>query len=467
MSTPSPAPLLARPGPALALLAAAQFIIAVDYNIVYVALPSIAAALGFGARHLQWVISAYALAFGGFLLLGGRLGDVLGRRRAFVIALLLYAGSSLVGGLAQTPVHLIVARAVQGLGGALLFPTTLSLISTYFAEGAPRNRALSVMGAAGASGGASGALLGGLLTSAFGWNWTFFVNVPVAAVAVAAAFVLLPRDERSAGRRGFDMPGALSVTAGVTLLVLAFVEGPELGWTSGAVLAMLGGAIALLAAFLFIESRSAAPLMPLRLLRHPTLPAAMLIAGLFAAGFGAQYYLLTAYLQEVRHYPPATAGLAFLPFSLSIVAGTRIGGRLANAVGMRTGLLIGLGVGIAGLLTIAMSMSGDGHYAVHMLPGFVIDGLGQGITWTLMWVAATTGIAAADRGVASGMASTAQQVGNALGLAVLVAVSVAFDRHGDSLGAAPAGLRAAFLAAAAVVTLAGVVAWTRLPSKPH
>jgi MFS family permease len=371
-----------------------------------------------------------------------------------------------VGGLAQTPAHLIAARAVQGLGGALLFPTTLSLISSYFAEGPSRNRALSVMGAAGASGGASGALLGGLLTSAFGWNWTFFVNVPVAAVAVTAAFFLLPRDVAPAERRGFDMPGALSVTAGVTLLVLAFVEGPELGWMSGSVLAMLGGAVALLAAFLFIESRSAAPLMPLRLLRHPTLPAAMLIAGLFAAGFGAQYYLLTAYLQEVRHYAPATAGLAFLPFSLSIVIGTRIGGRLANAVGMRSGLLIGLGIGIVGLLTIALSASSEGSYVTHLLPGFVIDGLGQGITWTLMWVAATTGIDARDRGVASGMASTAQQVGNALGLAVLVAVSVAVDAQRDTaLDAAPAGLRAAFLVAAAVVALAALVTWLRLKKK--
>ncbi|MDB5850544.1 MAG: putative transport protein [Rhodoferax sp.] len=462
-----PPAALARPSLALALLAAAQFIIAVDYNIVYVALPSIAAALGFSARHLQWVISAYALAFGGFLLLGGRLGDVVGRRRAFVTALLLYAGSSLVGGLAQTPAHLITARAVQGLGGALLFPTTLSLISSYFTEGPSRNRALSVVGAAGASGGASGALLGGLLTSALGWNWTFFVNVPVAVVAVTAAFFLLPRDVSAPTRRGFDMPGALSVTAGVTLLVLAFVEGPELGWTSAAVLAMLGGAVALLAAFLFIESRSAAPLMPLRLLRHPTLPTAMLVAGLFAAGFGAQYYLLTAYLQEVRHYAPATAGLAFLPFSLSIVVGTRIGGRLANAVGIRSGLLIGLCIGIVGLLTIALSASSEGSYVAHMLPGFVIDGLGQGITWTLMWVAATTGIDALDRGVASGMASTAQQVGNALGLAVLVAVSVAMDTSPGGAGAdaVPTGLRAAFLAAAGVVAMAAVVTWLRLPPK--
>lgn len=451
------------PALTLALLATAQFIIAVDYNIVYVALPSIGAQLGFSPHHLQWVVSAYALAFGGLLLLGGRLSDVFGRRRAFIAALALYGGASLAGGFAGTPLMLIVSRAVQGLGGALLFPATLALVSTFFAEGTPRHRALAVVGAAGASGGASGALLGGLLTSGFGWSWTFFVNVPVAAAAAIAAFMLLPRDEviSAPGERSVDVPGALTATGAVTLLVLACVEGPELGWADVRVLSLLAGAAVLLASFLTIEARTKRPLMPLRLLRHPTLTAGMLIAALFASSFGAQYYLLTTYLQEVRHYAPSMAGVAFLPFSLSIVAGTRIAAPIVARIGLRGTLLAGLATGIVGLLMIAAGLTQEGTYATHLLPGFLMDGVGQGVTWTLMWVVATSGIDAKDRGIASGMASTAQQIGNALGLALLAGLAASSVAAGASPGAdsvlALAGLRHAFMAAAMLATLAGVV----------
>jgi len=448
-------PTLVHPILALALLVSAQFIIAADYNIVYVALPSIGNALGFSSQNLQWVISSYALAFGGFLLLGGRLGDIIGRRRSFILALMLYAVSSLSGGFATSPAMLVVSRAVQGLGGALLLPTTLSLLTTYYAEGPVRNRALGWLGAAGASGGALGTLLGGLLTSTLGWNWTFFVNIPVAAMAVASAFVLLPRDVPASARRGVDGPGALTATAGVTLLVLACVEGPQIGWATGPVLTMLVFSAAFLVGFVGIEARSQAPLMPLRLFRHPTLPPALIVTALFMSAFGAQYYLLTTYLQAVRHYPPATAGLAFLPFSLSIVLGTRIAGKLVAAIGLRRGLLTGFGFGIAGLLTVGMSLSQDGAYLTHMIPGFLLDGVGQGITWTLMWIAATSGIDASDRGIASGMASTAQWVGNALGLALLVAVAARFGLGADgSTANMIVGLRAAFMAAAGVAMIA-------------
>jgi len=454
-------------GAGLALLATAQFIIAVDYNIVYVALPSIGSVLGFSARHLQWVISAYALAFGGFMLLGGRLGDVIGRRRAFIVAMLLYAAASLSGGLAATPAVLVLSRAVQGLGGALLFPTTLAMIGTFFAEGAPRNRALTVMGAAGASGGASGALLGGLITSSMGWNWTFFINVPVAGMAAVAALILLPRDTPRTDPIAVDIPGAVTGTAGVSLLVLACIEGPELGWLSSAVLTMLAGAVASIAAFLIVERRTAAPLMPLRLLRHPTLAPAMLITSLFGAAFGAQYYLLTEYLQAVRHDAPSSAGLAFLPFALAIVAGTKIGGRLASRIGLRAGLIVSLALGIGGQTLVALSLSPDGSYASHLLPGFLLDGIGQGATWTLMWIAATSGIAAQDRGIASGMASSAQQIGAALGLALLVGVATSFTagRDGD-VEALLDGLRAAFLTAAAIGVLAALVVALRVGRRP-
>ena len=282
-------PTLVHPALALVLLVTAQFIIAADYNIVYVALPSIGDALGFSAQTLQWVISSYALAFGGFLLLGGRLGDVIGRRRAFVIALLLYAGSSFSGGFAATPAMLVGSRAIQGLGGALLLPTTLSLLSTYYAEGPVRNRALGWLGAAGASGGALGALLGGVLTSSLGWSWTFFVNIPVAAATSIAAIMILPADAPRIPDTRVDVPGALTATAGVTLLVLACVQGPGIGWATIEVVGMLIGAVALLASFVVIEARTTAPLMPLRLFRHPTLPAALGVTALFMSAFGAQY----------------------------------------------------------------------------------------------------------------------------------------------------------------------------------
>lgn len=460
--------VLKHPVAGLGLLAMAQFIIAADYNIVYVALPSIGSALGFSAVHLQWVVSAYALAFGGFLLLGGRLGDVFGRRTAFVVALALYAGSSWAGGLATGPALLIGARAVQGLGGALLFPTTLALIATYFTEGKERNRALAVMGAAGASGGASGALLGGLLTSAFGWHWTFFVNVPIAALVMIGALWVLPHDELRTGKVRIDLPGALTATAGLVSLVTACIEGPELGWTSPFVAGLLVGAAVLLCSFLLIESRTAAPLMPLRLLRHSSLPTGMLICALFASAFGAQYFLLTTYLQEVRHLAPQMAGLAFLPFALSIVAGTRLGGLLVTRVGLRNGLVVGLALGIAGLLLVAFNLSADGSYATRLLPGFLLDGLGQGISWTLMWIAATSGIDARDRGIASGMASTAQQVGAALGLALLVGIATPGPQGAGvsalaSIDAITGGLRSALFAASLLATLAALVALTRIP----
>ncbi|WFS03625.1 MFS transporter [Rhizobium tumorigenes] len=415
------------------------------------------------------MISAYALAFGGFMLLGGRLGDLIGRRQAFIIALLLYGASSLSGGLATSPAVLVSSRAVQGLGGALLFPTTLALMSTYFTEGLERNKALAVIGAAGASGGASGALLGGLITDHLGWSWTFFVNVPVAGIAALAALLLMPRDIKNDTRAGLDIPGALVGTAGVTLLVLAAIEGPELGWTSLSLLSILLLSIALLGIFLRIQARTKAPLMPLRPLRHPTLSTAMLITGLFGAAFGAQYYLLTTYLQEIRHCSPAQAGMAFLPFALAIIVGTRIGSRLSSQINLRMAIVISLITGIAGQSLIALSLSADGNFLTHLLPGFIIDGLGQGAAWTLMWIAATSGIAAADRGIASGMASSAQQIGAALGLALLAGILANAIPTGGSpdTGLLIDGLRQSFLAAAGLGLASVFVALLRVgrPSK--
>ena len=451
-------PTLVHPALALVLLVTAQFIIAADYNIVYVALPSIGDALGFSAHTLQWVISSYALAFGGFLLLGGRLGDVIGRRRAFVIALLLYAGSSFSGGFAATPAMLVGSRAIQGLGGALLLPTTLSLLSTYYAEGPVRNRALGWLGAAGASGGALGALLGGVLTSSLGWSWTFFVNIPVAAAASIAAIMLLPADAPRIPGTRVDVPGALTATAGVTLLVLACVQGPEIGWATIEVVGLLIGAVALLASFVVIEGRTTAPLMPLRLFRHPTLPAALGVTALFMSAFGAQYLPADDLpsggsplsSDNGRHGIPAilSVGCPRHPRRQSLGGSHGPASRDASRDRTWNPRTVGRELRLVQRWVIRLT-----HAAWIFL-----DGLGQGITWTLMWIAATSGIEPRDRGIGSGMASTAQWVGSALGLALLVAVATKYE-HGNALHDAEilAGLRAAFVTAAAVASLAGVV----------
>ncbi|WP_433338615.1 MFS transporter [Spirillospora sp. CA-294931] len=423
MSVISEAPRRPRhPGWTLALLAFAQFVIAIDYNIVYVALPEIGRDLEFSGGSLQWVVSAYAVTLGGFMLLGGRAADLLGRRRVFAAALVLYAVSSLVGGLAQGPGLLVAVRAVQGLGAALLFPATLSLVNTMFAEGAERNRALAVWAAMGGGGLAAGALLGGVLTGVFGWESTFLVFVLLAVVALAGAFVLLPPDPpRDGAARRFDLPGAVTATAGITLLVLVPAQGPEWGWTSARVLAALGAGTALLAVFAVIEARGREPLMPPRMFANPSLVAAMSITAVFGAGLGAQYYLLTVYLQDVLHYGPMRAGLAYLPLTLMNIAGTRVAERLVTRAGPRAALASGLLTGAAGLALLGAAVSPDASFAV-VLPGIVVSGLGMGMVWTSMWIAAGSGVAAGEQGVAAGMASVTHQTGLAVGTAAMVAV---------------------------------------------
>lgn len=409
-------------GWALALLAFAQLIIALDYTIVYVALPEIGTQLDFSGHTLQWVVSGYAVAFGGFLLLGGRAADVLGRRRMFVLALLLYAGSSLLGGVAGNAELLVAARVIQGIGGALLFPATLSLVNTTFAEGRERNRALAVWGTAGATGLSLGSLLGGALTEAFGWEAVFFVNVPLAAGVAALAFSFIPRDAIRRHGHSFDLPGALTATAGVTLLVVALVQGPESGWGSTEVVGAALLAVALLAAFVAIEARSREPLMPLRLFANPSLRSSMAVTFVFMGTLGALPYFLTLYFQTVHGYSALTTGLAFLGPSLAIATGTVLGERLVTRRGVRTTLGGSLVVAAAGLAVLAAGMSVDGSY-LAIAPGIAIMGVGQGVAWTSMWIAAGNGVAQHEQGIASGMASTTQQVGAAVGLAILIAIS--------------------------------------------
>lgn len=398
----------------LALLACAQLIIALDATIVFVALPEISRALDFSAQRLQWVVSAYTVAFGGFLLLGGRATDLLGRRRMYVLGQSLYALASLAGGLAQSELPLILARAVQGLGGALLFPATLALIGNHFAEGPARNRALAIWSIASAFGLALGSALGGALTELFGWASIFLVNVPLAGAAALLALRLIPADARRQRGRRFDL-----------------VQGPESGWDAPSVRFGLYLSVPLLLAFLAIEHYSRDPLMPLRLLGNRNLQVAMLLTAIFMSSYGVQYYFLAIYFQSVYGYSVLQTGLAFLPATLLCTLGIRVAERLLARHGARATLVAGLLLGALGLGLLAACLPlGRGFLA--LLPAIVILSIGQGMTWTAMWVSAASGVDPAEQGVASGMASMTQQIGGALGLALLVALANAQVRGADA-----------------------------------
>lgn len=406
----------------LALLAFAQLMYSLDINIVFVSLPEIGAGLGFSEHTLQWVVSAYTVCCGGFLLFGGRAADLLGHRRVFIGALWLYALSSLAGGLAWSPAVIIIARAIQGIGAALLFPATLSLINRLFEEGPSRNRALAVWGGAGASGLTLGSLAGGIFTSVYGWPSVFFVNVLLAAIAIYAAFFVLPVDSFQKERRSFDLPGAVTVTTGAILLVYTLVQGPEEGWLSEHILLSLSLSVVFLLVFAAIEFRSPDPLMPVRLFRNRSLVTGMVITFIYMGTFGALPYFLTVMFQSLMAYSALQTGLAFIVPSLTIFAGTQFGARLANHLSLRKVLLAGFVTGIAGTLALVPATFSGTSY-LTLLPGLAISGTGQGIVWTAMWVATGAGVKHSEQGIASGMASTTLNVGNAIGIALLVALS--------------------------------------------
>ncbi|GHH06681.1 MFS transporter [Streptomyces rubradiris] len=465
------APSRRRLGWILALLAFAQCIYAIDYSIVFVALPEIRTGIGFSAQTLQWVVSAYAVAFGGFLLLGGRAADLFGRRRMFIFGLFLYAVSSLVGGLAGDPTTLIVARAVQGIGGAFLAPSTLSLVTTTFAEGPERNRALAIWGGAGGSGMILGSLLGGVLTGAFGWASIFFANVPLAGGAMLLAFAIIPKDtDRTASGRKFDLPGALTATIGSTLLVFTLVQGPVSGWTSPTILITAAVAVAVLAAFVTIEGRGRDPLLPLRLFRNRNLSTGTVVTFIFMGTFGALPYFYTLYWQTVHGYSATKSGIAFLLPCVGVLIGNLSGGKLATRFGVRATLTGALLLGVAGTVAFAFSVSRTGSY-LELVPGVLILSLGQGTVFTAMYAAATTGVAAEEQGIASGVASTGQQVGAAVGLAVLVAVANSGHEGltGEALRVATAeGVRSAMWATVAGIVLIVLVVmnFRRSPQAP-
>ena len=444
----------------LGLLAFAMLIVSLDQYIVVVALPEIGRALGYSEQSLQSVISAYAVASAGFLLLGGRAADLLGRRRVLVSGLALYAGASLAGGLASGPVLLLLARGVQGLGGALVFPATLSLINTTFAEGRERNRALAVWGGAGAAGLVIGVLLGGILTQALGWEAVFFVNVPLAGGAALLAFPLIPADPEREINRRFDFPGAFSATFGITLLVFALVQGPQLGWGSPAILLSGAASLLLLIAFAIIERRSLDPLVPPRLLANRNLSTAVVIAFLFWATFGSVLYFLTIYFQDVHDYDALETGVAFLLPTAVVLAGSALAGQLATRFGLRLTLVAGLGVGAVGAVALGLAMSADGSY-VALIPGLIALSTGDGVVFTTMFIAAGTGVSDQEQGVASGIASTSTSIGASVGLALLVLIANAGTDGlgGEALRTATAdGLRTAVFVVGGGIAATALVA---------
>lgn len=451
----------------LALLAFAQFMTAIDFDIVFVALPEIGRQLGFSEQSLQTVVSAYTVVFGGFLLLGGRAADRVGARRVFVVGLVLFGGASLVAGLAAGPTTLVAARAVQGLGAALLTPSTLKLITVHFAEGPARNRAMSVWGAAGASGAAVGALGGGVLTSLIGWEAVFLVNVPLIAVALAATPFLLTADPASGGSRGFDLPGALLVTAGSTLVVFGLVAGPETGWLSvpGAGALLVG--LLLVGSFVLVEARTRDPLVPLRIVANRNVLAAVVVVFVFMGTIGTLYYLFTTYLQDVLGYSPLAAGLAFLPLSLcSIAASIVLVPRLLGRLGIRTTLIVGMTGVAASMVAMALGMAvGASYWAT--LPAVLLWGTFAGLSFPPLFIAVSTGVSPEQQGVASALASTSQYIGSAVGLAALVAVATSGLDGSAAPEAVVSGLRTASWVAAAVTLVgAGLAALILRPAGP-
>src|SRR5438876_3354154 len=393
-----------------------------DVAIVNVALPSIKADLHFSETNLQWVISAYAILFGGVLLLGGRLADLLGRRRLFMAGLGLFAASSLLCGLAWSEGSLIAFRAVQGLGGALLAPAALALLMTTFAEGRERNLALGIYGAASGSGAAVGVLLGGVLTSYLSWSWIFFINIPVGVAAIALAPWLLRESRADLAHRHFDVGGAVSVTSGLMLLVYALTRATTDGWGSGTTLALLAGSAALVLGFVWIELRSRSPLLPLRIFRLRTLSAANATMAIVGSVAFSEFFLLTLYLQDVLHYSAVRTGVAFTGFALTVVVVSNIAQVVVGRVGVRATLAAGL---FASAVSVALltRLPVDGHYFWDLFPAFVLGGAGMGFSFVPVTIASLTGVQRADAGVASGLVNTSRQIGGAIGVAATSAIA--------------------------------------------
>jgi EmrB/QacA subfamily drug resistance transporter len=417
---------------ALALLCVAQFVVVLDASIVNVALPTIGHALDFSQDNLSWVVNAYVLTFGGFLLLGGRMADLLGRRRVFMGGLLLFAIASLAGGLAESDGALIAARAVQGLGAAILSPAALSIVTTTFRDGAERNKALGAWGAVAGSGGAAGVLLGGVLTEYAGWEWVLWVNVPIGIAAAALAPKLIAESRAESESRSFDAAGAISITAALAVLVYALVEAPDSGWGSAQTLGLLAGAIVLFGAFVAIERRASNPLVPFSIFRLRTLTGANVVGILTGASLFSMFFFISLYMQNVLGYSAIKAGLSYLPLAGSIILAAGVGSQLVTRVGFKPVLAAGMVLIAGGLLWFAQ-ISPDGGFLSDVLGPSLLAAVGLGFAFVPQTIAAVSGVRAHEAGLASGLINTSQQVGGALGLAVLS--TVAFTQIDDAAAA--------------------------------
>ena len=451
---------------ALAVIVAAQFMVVLDVAIVNVALPAIKDDLHFSQESLQWVITAYAIFFGGVLLLGGRLSDLLGRRRLFMAGLTLFTVFSLLDGLSWSEGSLIVFRAVQGLGAALLSPAALSILTTTFREGRERNLALGIWGAASGSGGAAGVLLGGALTSAFSWSWIFYINVPVGALVLAISPWLLQESRADLQHRHFDFAGAASVTSGLMVLVYAMTRATQHGWATATTVSLLAVAAALLVGFLVIESRSKAPLLPMRIFRLRTLAASNASGFLMGTAIFSMFFLLTLYMQQVLHYSALKTGVAYIALTVTIVSFSAVGQALVTRVGIRPVLPAGLGLSAVALLLFARLPVG-GHYWTNLFPAFLLSGLGLALAFVPMSIGGLTGVRPADAGIASGLINTTQQIGGAIGVAIATTVATTFTNHyvtahpgasADGGAALTHGFQIAFYVLAALAVLGALIA---------
>jgi EmrB/QacA subfamily drug resistance transporter len=446
---------------ALALLATVQFMVVLDIAIVNVALPSIQVDLGFSQESLQWVISAYALFFGGFLLLGGRTADLLGRRRLFVAGLVVFSAASLLSGLAWSDDALIIARAVQGLGAAMITPAALAILMTTFSEGRERNTALGVWGAVGAFGAVAGVLLGGILTDWLSWEWIFYINVPVGLGALALTPILLA-ESRDAHVKSFDALGAVLVTGGMITLVYAITQANDYGWASVETLGLFALAGALLAAFAGWEVRAKEPLMPFSIFRIRTVAAANISGLILGTVTFSMFLMLTLYMQQVLTYSPMKTGVAYLAVAATAIVWSTVAAQLVTRVGVKPVIAAGMGFLTLGLLYFTQ-VSVGGSYLGDLLPGFLLIAVGLGFSFVPISIAALAGVQASEAGLASGLFNTSQQIGGALGIAALSAIATSKTEDGVAAGtplpkALTDGFEAAFIWGGVVAALGILVA---------
>jgi len=447
---------------ALILLTVAQFVVVLDASIVNVALPSIGKGLHFSDADLPWVVNAYVIAFGGFLLLGGRAADLLGRRRVFMAGLAAVAVASLAAGFAATRGELIAARAAQGLGAAFISPAALSIVTTLFTDGAERNRALGVWGAVTGAAGAVGVLLGGVLTSGLSWEWVLWVNVPVALIALALTPGIVPESRSEATTRHFDAAGAVTITAGLSVLAYALLDASSAGWGSTKIVSLLALSVMLIAAFILIESRSKAPLVPLTIFRLRTLTGANIVGLLLGASLFAMFFFISLYMQQVLHYSPIHAGLSYLPLALTIIIAAGFGGQFVTRFGFKPILAAGMAI-IAGGLVWWSHIAVHGGFLSDILGPSLLVAVGLGLGFVTSTIAAVAGVEPREQGLASGLINTSQQFGGALGLAILATIATSRTNHALASGtstvphALTVGFQAAFLGGAVFAAL-GVVA---------